>query len=239
MVLRCTTKVLGLLGVRPAALAEMPPSDDDWYVNLLWIERRKCLLLTHVRTLFPIVVADVRKADVVPIGPYVVGLIEGELASEGVALDAAGHLDAADVRLAKTASRSILGVMNNTALLIRYRVAAMGGIDYAMDIINRFLRRTPHQREGEWVWPAELSAPRPPIRRFEPGGRPVSRERPTCGRRPVAKVGSGRGARGAGGSTRAQAERAGFEPATHLSARTRFPVALLRPLGHLSVASLA
>ena len=30
------------------------------------------------------------------------------------------------------------------------------------------------------------------------------------------------------------AERAGFEPATHLSARTRFPVALLRPLGHLS-----
>src|SRR6188768_2549200 len=36
--------------------------------------------------------------------------------------------------------------------------------------------------------------------------------------------------RGAPGMT----ERAGFEPATHLSARTRFPVALLRPLGHLS-----
>ena len=31
------------------------------------------------------------------------------------------------------------------------------------------------------------------------------------------------------------AERAGFEPARHLSAPTRFPVALLRPLGHLSV----
>ncbi len=30
------------------------------------------------------------------------------------------------------------------------------------------------------------------------------------------------------------AERAGFEPARHLSAPTRFPVALLRPLGHLS-----
>ena len=80
------------------------------------------------------------------------------------------HLEAADVQVAKTASRSILGVMNNTALLIRYRVAAMGGIDYArMDIINRFLRRTPHQRGSEWVWPAELvgaAVPRP--RRFEP-----------------------------------------------------------------------
>src|SRR5436309_831093 len=31
------------------------------------------------------------------------------------------------------------------------------------------------------------------------------------------------------------AVRAGFEPATHLSARTRFPVALLRPLGHLTL----
>ena len=32
----------------------------------------------------------------------------------------------------------------------------------------------------------------------------------------------------------AATERAGFEPATRLSTRTRFPVALLRPLGHLS-----
>ena len=34
--------------------------------------------------------------------------------------------------------------------------------------------------------------------------------------------------------SRRETERAGFEPATHLAARTRFPVALLRPLGHLS-----
>src|SRR4029450_4476449 len=38
-----------------------------------------------------------------------------------------------------------------------------------------------------------------------------------------------------GGSPRTStAERAGFEPAMDLSAHTRFPVALLRPLGHLS-----
>src|SRR5215471_3928049 len=34
----------------------------------------------------------------------------------------------------------------------------------------------------------------------------------------------------------AAAEREGFEPSRHLSAPTRFPVALLRPLGHLSEA---
>jgi antitoxin HicB len=31
MVVRCTTNVLGLLGVRPAALAEVAPAEDDWY----------------------------------------------------------------------------------------------------------------------------------------------------------------------------------------------------------------
>src|SRR5674476_1307458 len=31
------------------------------------------------------------------------------------------------------------------------------------------------------------------------------------------------------------AERAGFEPAVHLTAHTRFPSVLLKPLGHLSV----
>ena len=37
-----------------------------------------------------------------------------------------------------------------------------------------------------------------------------------------------------GAPTSLVTEREGFEPSTHLSARTRFPVALLRPLGHLS-----
>jgi hypothetical protein len=170
MLLRCTTKMLGLLGVRAAALAEAAATESDWYVNLLWIERRKCLLLTHAGTVFPIFVADIRKADLVPIGPYVVDLIEEELRSEGFAPDALGRLDAEKVQLSRTGSRSILGVMNNAALLARYRIEAMGGIDRAnVNVINRFLRRTPHQRDGQHVRPVELvsaEALRP--RRFEP-----------------------------------------------------------------------
>ena len=75
MILRCTAKALDLIGARAAALDSTPPSDDDWYLNLIWIDRRKCLLLTHAGTLFPIFVADIRKGDLRPLGPYVVGLI--------------------------------------------------------------------------------------------------------------------------------------------------------------------
>jgi hypothetical protein len=40
VVVRCTKKMLDLLG-REVTLCEFAPSDDDWYLNLLWIEREK------------------------------------------------------------------------------------------------------------------------------------------------------------------------------------------------------
>lgn len=161
MILRCTAKMLTLLGVRATALPDVPPSADDWYLNLLWIERRKCILLTHAGTLFPVFVADVRKADITPIGPYVVSLIEEHLSSEGLAPDTLGRLDSEDVHLAKTASRSILGVMNDTAVHARYRIDAMGGIDLTdAFFLNHFLRRALHNRAGAYVTPLDLVAQR-------------------------------------------------------------------------------
>jgi len=44
--LRCTRKALALLKLGADTLADPPPSNDDWYMNLLWLDRRKCLLLT-------------------------------------------------------------------------------------------------------------------------------------------------------------------------------------------------
>ena len=35
MIVRCTAKLLNLLGKRTSTLVEAPPSDDDWYANLL------------------------------------------------------------------------------------------------------------------------------------------------------------------------------------------------------------
>ena len=69
VVLRCTRRALELLGNSAVARVDPPASDDDWYLNLLWLERRKCLLFTHAGTLFSAFVGDVRAADLRPIGP--------------------------------------------------------------------------------------------------------------------------------------------------------------------------
>jgi hypothetical protein len=84
VILRCTGKVLKLLGARPSALSTPDPSDDDWYLNLLWVEHRKCLLLVHAGTLFSVFASDIRKADLLPVGPAVVRLIQRELLNENL-----------------------------------------------------------------------------------------------------------------------------------------------------------
>ena len=44
MILRCTKKLLTLIG--PRQLIDYPPDGEDWYANLLWLSGRKCLLVT-------------------------------------------------------------------------------------------------------------------------------------------------------------------------------------------------
>jgi hypothetical protein len=79
VVVRCTKKMLDLLGGRKLTLRELPPSDDDWYLNLVWIERQKCLLLTHTGTLFTVFRVGVHVADLRSLGDYLVDAIEAEL----------------------------------------------------------------------------------------------------------------------------------------------------------------
>jgi hypothetical protein len=134
--------------------------DDDWYLNLLWLDRRKCLLLTHAETLFSVFRAGVRAADLRPLGPYLVGAVEVELRSESLPPATFDQLDPDAVRLAKTASRSVLGFMNEIAVHLRYQIADAGGLSHCdINTLNHHLRRTLHNRGG-YVYPIELVAQR-------------------------------------------------------------------------------
>jgi len=160
VVVRCTKKLVTLLG-RGVTFTEQTPSDDDWYANLLWIDRRKCLLLVHAHTLFPVFRVDVRAGDLRPLEPYVVRAIEEELHAEGLPLDVLGQLDADEVHIAKTASRAVLGHMNDMAFHIRYQIDHDGGLDACdVRVLNHRQRRTLHNRGGIYAEPLDLVAGR-------------------------------------------------------------------------------
>jgi len=97
MILRCTAKLLQLLGANPRSLAEVPPDPEDWYANLLYLDRRKCLLVTHAGSLFSVLAAAVRKAELTPLGPWIVRLIERELETEDLPVDIFGPLHPLDL----------------------------------------------------------------------------------------------------------------------------------------------
>jgi hypothetical protein len=157
MVLRCTAKALRLLGLAAGSFAQRAPSDDDWYLNLLWFDGRKCVLLTHAGTLFSVLVVDVRKADVTPVGRFVARSITRELRAEGLPIDTFGLIDPNDVGVATTASRSVLGCMNDSALQCEYAIRDAGGLAHVdVDALNHLLRRNIHSVTG-YARPIDLA----------------------------------------------------------------------------------
>jgi hypothetical protein len=175
VIVRCTGKLLALLGERLASLSAPEPSDDDWYANLVWLDRRKCLLLAHAGTLFPVFVADVRKAALMPVGTAIVGLIQQALTEEDLPAHTFGDYDPASVILAKTASRVVLGYMNEMAKYCAYAVYHDGGLERCdVRSLNRGLRRELHRwaEPPGYIVPIELVRARlSGITRAEPGPR--------------------------------------------------------------------
>lgn len=157
MVVRCTSKLLDLLGKRSVRLVEAPPSDDDWYANLLWLDRRKCLLITHAGTLFSLFVADIRAADLRPFERRIADLVVAALLDDGLPSDALGRLTPDEVQITRTASRHVLGVMNQMAFKIEWAVDHAGGIrNVDVGELNRHLHRSLHTKDDQYRVPLEL-----------------------------------------------------------------------------------
>src|SRR6516165_4279849 len=123
---RCTAKVLALLGVSEPAIGQA--CQQDWYAHLVWIDRRKCLLVTHTGTLFSVFMPKVTAAGLRPIGPPVVSAIQAALQAEGLPVDTLGDLDSQQVAVAKTADRRILGTINDLAFTTEHIIATIGGL---------------------------------------------------------------------------------------------------------------
>ena len=158
VILRCTKKLLTAMGVQVAQPAPIP-GPEDWYANLLWFERRKCLLLTHSATLFTIFEPTVTAVSLRATHQLVADLIGRELRCEGLPPDTFGDLDQ-DVLLAKTADRSVLGCMNDMAFMCEHAIAEAGGLAWTdLAKLNQLLRRNISSARG-YCPPIELTARR-------------------------------------------------------------------------------
>jgi hypothetical protein len=78
-------------------------------------------------------------------------------AAEGLPVDALGRFDAHDMRLAKTASRHVLGVTNEMAFECGWGIDQIGGLsNIKTDELNHRLRRSLHTKHSQHLRPLEL-----------------------------------------------------------------------------------
>ena len=162
VVVRCTGRLLTLLRRPSASLLDAPSDGDDWYANLLWVERRKCLLVVHAGTLFGLFAPDIRVGDLRSFERRIVDLISGALLSEDLPSDAFGSLEPSEVRVARTASRHVLGVMNQMAfeVALACRPGRRSSEGRGLDRLNHDLRRGLHTRDGGYRIPLDLARER-------------------------------------------------------------------------------
>ncbi len=165
VILRCTNRLLAVIGPRLIAEPAPAPDAEDWYANLLWFDRRKCLLLTHAATLFSIFEADVSAADLRATSRLITRLLGRELRSEGLPSTTFADLEPEKVILATTADRSVLGCMNDMAFLCENAISGSGGLARTnLAALNQSLRRNINSAR-DYRPPIELTAGRPAAQR--------------------------------------------------------------------------
>lgn len=148
--LKCTQKLLKVLGVPPAPRVESPTSSllGDWYANLLTISRQKALLFTNEPTLYSFAVLGVRKPELDSIVQVFLEYLRLNLAHEEIPAHVIARLasEYRDMAIARTDNRSVLGSMNDVAEMLEHYVFDAGGVgDPDMLAINKQLNQSPHK----------------------------------------------------------------------------------------------
>ncbi len=148
MLFKCTLKVRNALRLRDRDLDTV--SGDlglnVWFCNLFYIDRRKCLLWTHERSLFSVIAPGVRQADFRYFGElFCIHALPVLRGTEGVSASGKGRLlDCRPDSFAKTDSASVLGTMNDHILRCKDYVYDRGGLDQIdLDHLNHILNHIP------------------------------------------------------------------------------------------------
>lgn len=152
LIFKCTQKVRDFLSLAPNELTE--PVDHtnsvlgDWYVNLIVIDRRKCLLFMNERTLLSFIAIGFKKSKTLKHDVHQVfihhlfnlyKLLQLPLDGLNQVMD-----DYLEYGYSKTDSRKVLGNMNDLAHLYQVTIDYRGGLDACnLSEIIRLMNHTP------------------------------------------------------------------------------------------------
>ena len=125
--IHCTQKLLKELGNPPLQSPADKPNKKglgNWYANLLRIDRKKCILFTNEKTLYSFLIPKVNKEKLKNIIDEFLFNLNMNLQAEGFPLEVITKVmqEYTDIGFAKTASRHVLGSMNELNFHYEYLI---------------------------------------------------------------------------------------------------------------------
>jgi hypothetical protein len=145
--IRCTGKLQKEMGLKKSDLCEVIPKFSylgPWHANLIFIDRKKCVVFTNDKTLFNFIATDVSRAQIRKLDTLFRGLLQCVLSNEGFGPAVKEKIMAEYdvVAYAKTNNRSVLGSMNDLIFHYKLHIQNAGGVhSYAVPGIIRKLNR--------------------------------------------------------------------------------------------------
>jgi len=159
--LRCTGKVIKTLGLKTNDLSEITESDTilgNWYINEFSLDRRKWFIFMNENSLLSFVIFGIKKSNLVSFPePFIKGF-DQLLCLEG--FDAQSLVKALtgydEIQYTKTASKSVLGNLNNITNMYKHIIRMKGGLQHTDigEVIFR-VNRMP-QRNLDWKCSIEV-----------------------------------------------------------------------------------
>lgn len=146
--LHCTQKLLKELGNPPLQSIEGVTDTGglgNWYCNLLRIERKKCLLFTNEKTLYSFLIPNVLKKNIRNIEEEFLINLSLNLQAEGFGLEVINRVmqEHQEIGFAKTASKHVLGSMNQLAFEYEIFIHEKEGLENIKILeINHAINRT-------------------------------------------------------------------------------------------------
>jgi hypothetical protein len=145
-VIQCTKKLQKEIGTKPSDLFEAVGDSllGPWHANLIHIFRRKCILFANDKTYFSFLAVDVSRAEMRDMQRLFTSWLTTALDAHDVDKAVIDKIlnDYSEIKVGKTSSRSVLGVMNDQAYtykLLMERTGSLPSVQFA-DILRNMNR---------------------------------------------------------------------------------------------------
>jgi hypothetical protein len=154
MILQATQKMQDFVGVKTTEVPDETDHFECWHANLFYLNRKKCLLLTHNESIYSLFLYNVVKKEVPTLIERIKNQLKEQMRRDDFTIAQIAHMleSLGEIRYAKTSDRKVMGHLNDMVHTVKWHAEYDGTID--VSDLNRRLNAKPYKM-AEFAYPKD------------------------------------------------------------------------------------